>query len=250
MYSLVLAAVSVALLAILLFRAIAGGFTSRLPFFLSYVSYILIGTVVTTAVFFLWPSYHARLFWLYFLFSIIVEFAVLVEVSDHIFRPYQAFRNLGRLACLSTSGIFLVFYVLPSLIRPATSRARLLEIAQSACLAKAIIILALFAAVRLYKLSMGRSIAGVLLGFSIYLGVNIANFQLAELYGQVYASTFRIVGPLSWTIGSLVWVVALWNYEPGVVASPASARREQRIPVPLETQLDRFNNALLRLLER
>ena len=251
MFSAAVAIIGLALLVILLARAIEGGFVSRLPFFYFYIAYILAGTILTLGCRHFLPQHYPSVFWFYFLVSQVTEFAVLIEVSDHIFEPYPTIRSLGRFLCGSVSSVFLVVYIFPSFLQHGQSSNIVLGLVKRTSLTKALIILVLLAAVRSYKLVLGRSISGVLLGFSIYLGVNIANFEMAEIYGAaLYAPTFRIVGPLSWTIGSLVWVIALWRYEPGVQASRRPLAPEQGITVPLHTQLDRFNDTLFRLLQK
>ena len=42
------------------------------------------------------PQVYPSAYWIYYLVSILVEFTVLVEISDQIFRPFPAIRNLGR----------------------------------------------------------------------------------------------------------------------------------------------------------
>lgn len=251
MFSAAVAITSIVFLVLLLTRAIQGRFVSRLPFFYCYVAYILMGTIVTLAVLFFLPEYHPTIYWFYFLLSHIVEFAVLLEVSDHIFEPYPSVRSLGRLLCGLICAIFLAFYIVPALLLNAPSSEVMLDLVKRTSLTKAVIILVLFAAARIYRLRLGRSIAGVLLGFSICVGVSVANYELAGIYGRaIYAPILRVVYPLSWTLGSLVWVVALWNYEPGVVAERQVRAREQKTPVFVDAQLARFNDTLLKLMQR
>lgn len=237
-------------LVLLLTRGVRGGFVPRLPFFYFYIAYTLIFTLVVVWLLLFLPRYHASVYWFGFLLSQVVEFAVLVEVSDHIFEPFPAVRSLGRLLYALTSALFLIFYIVPALFLSASSRQVMLDLTKRTSLTKALIILVLFAAARVYKLPVGRSITGIMLGFSIYLGVSIADSQFALTLGAPYVPIFRVSGPLAWTLGALVWVVALWNYQPSVVASPAAGGRARQVSVPLHSQLDRFNNALLRLLER
>jgi hypothetical protein len=81
--------------------------------------------------------------------------------------------------------------------------------------------------------------------------VSIANYELAGIYGQaVYAPILRVVYPLSWTLGALVWIVALWDFEPGVVTNRQVRESKRETALPLAAQLTRFNNTLLKLLQR
>lgn len=251
MFSESVTIIGIGLMVLLLTRAIQGGVVPRLPFFYSYIAYVLVGELVTLTFLYLRPTYYPTAYWFYFLLSHIVEFAVLLEVSDHIFEPYPAVRSMGRLLCTLICGVFLTIYIVPFFIERIPSNRVWWDLVKYASLTKALIILILLASVRFYKLSLGRSITGILLGFSIYLGVSIANFELAETYGgSLYAPIFRLVLPLSWTLGALVWVVALWNYEPSVVAEQRVRAREQKTPALVDAQLARFNDTLLKLMQR
>jgi hypothetical protein len=251
MLSVVVAITSVVLPVVLLVKGVQGGLVSRLPFFYSYIAYALLDTLVALGFLLFLPQYHATVYWFGFLFWLIVEFAVLVEVSDHIFEPYPAVRSLGRLLFGLICSIFMVFYIVPALLLKEPSSQVMLELVKRTSLTKAIIILVLFAATRIYRLPVGRGIAGILLGFSIFLGVSIANYELAGIYGQaVYAPILRVVYPLSWTLGALIWIVALWNFEPGVVTNRQVRQSRRETALPLAAQLARFNNTLLKLLQR
>jgi hypothetical protein len=251
MFSAAVVITSIVLLVLLLTRAIQGRFVSRLPFFYSYAAYVLFRTFVDLGVLAFLPRYHASVYWFGFLFLLVVEFAVLIEVSDHVFEPYPAIRSLGRLLCGLICAGCLAFYIVPALLLKAPSSQVMLDLVKRTSLTKAFIILVLFAAARIYGLRMGRSITGVLLGFSIYLGVNIANFELAQTYGRaLYAPVLRVVAPMAWTLGALVWVVALWSFEPSVVMRQQVHENKRGTAVPLSAQLARFNNLLLKMLER
>ncbi len=47
-------------------------------------------------IYWLYPQVYPSAYWIYYLVSILVEFTVLVEISDQIFQPFPAIRNLGR----------------------------------------------------------------------------------------------------------------------------------------------------------
>ncbi len=59
--------------------------------------------------------------------SILIEFAVLVEISDHIFRPYPVIRRLGRFLALAVCAVFFAFYVLPAFLESQRASLVLLD---------------------------------------------------------------------------------------------------------------------------
>lgn len=250
-YSLTLAFVAFVLQATLILRARQGGFLSRLPLFYSYIAYTFFGAATAYAFYWLQPTHYPTAFWFYFLVDLLAEFGVLAEVSDQVFNPYPAIRRLGRFFSICICLIFSSLYIFPSLLRPRASDVIILDLVKRSSLTKAVIIIALLAAARYFRLPLGRNVSGILLGFALFLGTNVANFALAERLGPVlYGPTFIVIGPLSYTLRLLVWTIALWRYEPAMQVSRKYHEHEEEIATPLSYQLGRFNTALTRLLRR
>jgi hypothetical protein len=251
MISAVVAITSLITLSLLVARGIQRGFSSRLPFFFSYVSYMLLYTILDLGILWLAPRSYEAFFWTGFALWQIIEFAVLIEISDHIFDCISLLRKLGRLLCVATTVVFAALYLIPALLSNGSRGALILELAKRSVVTKAILILVLLAAQRLYKQKTAPGISGILLGFCVYLCVNIVNFELAEFYGEaVYGRLFSLLGPLSWTIGSILWVVTLWNYQEGEKATRLLSDNSTDGGLPVTTQLTRFNDALLKLLQK
>jgi len=118
-------------------------------------------------------------------------------------------------------------------------------------LTKAVIVVLLFMAARYVGIPLGRNVAGMLLGFSLYVGVNMANFALDIALGPgVYGQVFSTIGPLSWNLALLVWTMALWRYEPVIPARVAIRVGESKSPESLRYRLEQFNTTLGSLLRK
>lgn len=247
-----LSVLSFTLEGLILLRGREGGLLRRFPFFYAYVAFVLLGSASAYIIVYqVQPHFYPTAYWFYFMATLVAEFAVLVEVSDHIFLPYPPIRRLGRLLALGICGTFLVFYIIPSLMEHRPSSVAILDLVKRTSLTKAVIIIVLLAAVRYYRLPLGRNVSGMLLGFSIYLGTNVANFALAEEFGPaLYYQTFVIVLPLSYTLSLLVWTIALWRYEPVLPIGHNVREGDKETSQPLSYQLGRFNTALVKLLRR
>lgn len=226
----------------ILIRALKGRFALRFPFFYSYLTYVFLGSaLIYYVVRPLWPPYYRNVFWFYFLVSLIAEFAVLVEISDHVFNPYPAIRSLGRWLTIIIATLFLCFYIFPALAEPRSSSLQILEFVKRSSFTKAAIIIFLLLIVRYFDLALTVNASGLMAGLGIYLSSNVINFELAARLGLArYASTFAVVGPVSYTLCLLVWMVALWRYEPVITVSRGG---------PPEL-LERFNSSLSRLLRK
>lgn len=179
----------------------------------------------------------------------VVEFAVLIEASDHIFKPYPSIRLFGRFLICCISAVFFFVYIMPPLMRQGSSSVMMLELVKRGSLTKGVIILALLAAVRYFRLPLGRNVSGILLGSALYLATNMANAALAEYFGYgLYYRTFAVVLPLGYTLSLAVWTIALWRYEPALQVVRRTPGRPEEYPESLNYLFVRFNSALTRPL--
>ncbi len=223
----------------------------RFPLFYSYTSFVLTISLIVFIMDYIAARQYVEFYWFCLMVMWIAEFAVLAEGSDHIFAPYPRIRRLGRLVTVLVCSTFFFTSMLPSLLRPQSRAIALLNFTGSASLTKAVLIVVLLAAARLYQLPLGKNISGMLLGFAAYLAVNVANMGLAEMYGrEVYGPIFAVVGPLSFVLGLTIWNVALWRYEP-VVAVPRTLRDGVKGAPSTDSEgLERYNTELMRLFRR
>jgi hypothetical protein len=237
------------LVTLLILRGVGCRHAKLFPLFYSYLIYLFCSTVAGYVVYWTRPSYHASVYWFSYVLSIVVEFAVLAEISDHIFQPFPAIRNLGRALMIAISLGFGAAYILPTILRSHGMQMALLDFALRASLTKAVILVALFYAAHHFGLRLGRNVAGLMLGFSIYLGVNIANFACVENFGNLYASILWVMSPIAYTLCLLVWTGALWEFAPMPGARPVPAATEGNSE-KLVLELARFNNAVSRFLNK
>lgn len=246
--TLFLGLLSLLLEGIIIWRARAGKFLSRFPLFYSYLMLVFMGSAGAYAARWLSPRYYEGSFWIFFMVTLVAEFAVLVEISDHIFNSYPAVRSLGRMLTGAISIGFFVFYIVPALAVPGSPGGHVAELVKRSSVTKAVIIVCLLAVARSFDLPMNTNTSGMMVGLGLYLSSNIVNFELAARLNRAqYGSTFAIVGPVSYTLCLLVWTVALWRYEPAVIFS-REARPGDATLVP--DLLGRFNNSLSRLLRK
>jgi hypothetical protein len=250
-HSLVIAVVTLVLEATLILRARQGKFLSAFPLFYSYVAYMFPATTFVLLIYWLRPEHYANVFWFHFMITLVAEFAVLMEISDHIFAPYAAVRQLGRFLTITVCAVFFIFYVFPPLLESRPSDVAITELVKRSSLTKGLIIIVLLAAARYSRLPVGRNVAGIMLGFAIYLGTNVANFALLEKHGaELYGPTFGAVGPVSFTLCLLVWTIAMWRYEPALAKARKPLEASGEFSQPLGYQLWKFNSALTRFLRK
>lgn len=192
-----------------------------------------------------------RVMWFRVLLSFVAEFAVLVEISDHIFNPYIAIRKLSRLLTGGLCALFSILYILPPILKTRSWDIAVLSFAQETALAKGLIVIVILFAARYFRLPLGRNVAGMVLGFAFYLTVSIVTFTAAIYYGkELFENLMSWLWPLSYDLCLLVWAVALWRYEPVPVPQRISVESTRMPGKPLSAQLGQFNAVLTRSLRK
>jgi len=223
---------------------------NRFPLFYSYVIYCFCWAISMYLIAWLRPQVYPSTFWICYLVSILVEFAVLVEISDHIFLPFPAIRNLGRAFTILISAALGLLYVWPAILSKASRSRILLDFTLRASVTKAIILLALFYVSRRYRCGLGRNLGGLMLGFCIYLAMNVAMMASAMAFGSaLFANVLWFMSPLAFALCLSVWTVSLWNLAPTPIlgGGPKATRHETEA---LATELTRFNGELTKLMHK
>jgi len=195
------------------------------------------------------PAYRSA-YWFYYLISMLVEFSVLVEISDHIFQRFLAIRKLGRVITVGISAAFAIAYVLPAVLWSHGRRAALLDLALRTFVTKLVVLAALFLVAHHYRSALGKNVGGLMLGFSLYLGVDITNLAADKAFDPaIYTNIFWIMTPVSYTLCLLVWTVSLWRYAPMPTGSTVAAGFNGA-PEVVALELTRLNSDLSKFLDR
>ena len=220
------------------------------PLIYSYIIYAFCGTLMMYVIYWQYQRIYPSAYWIYYLVSILVEFTVLVEISDQIFQPFPAIRHLGRALTIVISAALGLIYMLPVVLWSPGRRPALLSFALRASVTKAIILGVLFYVARHYGSPLGRNIGGLMLGFSIYVAINIAILATAKAFSPVvFGSILWFMEPLAFALCLLVWTVSLWELAPMPslrTISTATGRDSEAVAL----ELTRFNSELSKLLHK
>lgn len=232
----------------ILVRAIQKGSISRYPLFYSYLIYYLAAGAVDECIYVWAPAHYPTFFWIKFLTLVMAEFALLLEIGDHLFAQYPALRQLARMMTVGIALVFCLAYILPPLLERRPSEVAIFDLVKRSALTKGVIFLGLGVTARHFRIGVGRSIMGIAAGLICFLGINMANFALAQSLGRIqYGAVFSAVGIFSHTLMLLVWAVSLWRIDPALATGSPNPPLSGG---PLMSELGKYNRELDRLLRR
>ncbi len=220
------------------------------PYFYSYICYAFSGLFVLYLIYWFEPRLYSRASWLNYLINALAEFAVLIEISDHIFRPFVVIRSLGRALTVLISAGFGLLYVLPTILY-STGRSRALgDFALRTSITKAVIIAVLLYVARHYDSKLGRNVGGLMLGFAIYVAMDVSAIAGAKAYGSgLFAQVFWVMMPLASALCALVWTISLWEIAPPPSEQMTSRLRGNDLG-DVALGLTHFNSELTKILHK
>ena len=220
------------------------------PIFYSYLVFAFGASLVMYLIYWLDPRGYSSAYWIYCLIAILAEFMVLVEISDQVFRIFPALRNLGRALTILISASLGCLYILPPVLHSRYRDIALLDFALRASITKIIILAVLFYVAHHYGSPLGRNVAGLMLGFAVYVAMWAASMACAKAFGSaLYARILLLTGPTTYAVCILVWIISLWKLAPAPSLQPiAGSRTGSSDSVALE--LTRFNNELSKFMRK
>jgi hypothetical protein len=189
----------------------------------TFYTYLL--TVLVTSVFLEIASHivakpvYALLYWRLELVTLALGCGVIVEISARVFDRHVSLDRFVRWVAIITFGaIFLVFAIHVAFLPHWKPVANPAELALDLRIAQAIALLSIVFLTGYYGIEIGKNMKGFILGFGIFVGASIISLTLRLFIGIWFSPVWKVIGPFSYIAALLIWMVALWSYEP----APAS----------------------------
>jgi len=226
----------VALQVLLIVHLLRLGLARRYPYFFSYL--ILSGgsNLIKWTVYHLWNAYYPWCYWILEFVVVWGGFLVVAEVFCQAFHPFPSIRRVVGWSTLILLLVLLAAHIglgLSGTIRFGWYE-MFFQIVRWGRFVQAGLLALLVAAARYYLLPWGRNVAGLGLGFGLYVSLIVVSFALQAL-GRVDLTVLSHLysGASLMTLG--IWLYAFWVYAP----NPLPAR-----PARLEQDYARLNLAV------
>lgn len=232
----VLWAAIIALQALLIVHLLHLGLARHYPYLFSYLVFACGTNLVKWIVYHFWSVHYPWCYWISEFVVVWGGFLVVAEVFRGTFHPFPPIRRV-----VSWSTLILLLVILAAHIGLGLADAihfgwnemffqmvRWVRFVQAGLLALSV------AAGRYYLLPQGRNIAGLGLGFGLYVSLIVVSFALQALnWVDLTVLSHLYSGSSLLTLG--IWLYAFWVYAP----SPVPAR-----PARLEQDYARLNLAV------
>jgi len=215
---------AIALEAALLWRGATSQLLKKYPLVYAYIGCVLLIEILRFCCYRFAPNSYPSLYWNSELVTILASYAVIFE----IFR--QGLRHNPGVARLAQNLLLVVFVIaltyaasdllhggFASVPRATADLGRYLRYIEGGLL---FVMLWLFGR---YRISFGRNLLGVTLGYSLLVGLDVLNLAFLSFPGNEFSIGLRKLLPITFLITVAIWCATLWSYQPDPVQPAENA---------------------------
>jgi hypothetical protein len=216
MLSLIIWWCGIFLEALLLFRAFRARLFSRYPNFYIYVLSMFLTDGLLYALYALKPALYVKWVWYPGFLTLFLGCGIVLEIFRHVLSPYAGVEKFARIGGFVILGVVLCFAVLYPFFAPAESIAHALyvRLQRDFLMVQALLLVGLLQLISYYRISMGRNLKGMILGYGQCIGTTLVTFALSAYIGPRFEPAWNLIQQLSYLAALVIWLVALWSYCP------------------------------------
>jgi hypothetical protein len=188
---------------------------------------------------------YSLIYWPAELISVILGFAVIYELFDHVLKRYEGIRQLGlmllRWSCFVLTAVAIISTSTSTSGDFALAMGTILALERSTRIIQCGLVVFLFLFASTLALSWRHYAFGIALGFGLFASVELILVAVRAQIGPSADSTYVLLKPVTYVCACLIWTGYLLAPAPEEMRSLAS---------PSARELDRWNQAVLELLHQ
>lgn len=230
----------------LLVRGVQGKQLRRFPVFYFYLLFVAANDFLRIAVYRWSPAYYSQVYWITQFLGLAIGSGVIIEVYRVALRQFPGAARMARFLLCVVFGVIFVRAIatrsgefIPWLASSSLMLERNLRIVQALAL---VTLATLFL---WYAIPFGRNLKGILVGYSLFVGMSVAQYILWYDGWTPIQSVWPSVEALSYLLVLIVWTRALWSFQP--VPAAQSMQLEVDYEAIVSTTREQFRRTLARL---
>jgi hypothetical protein len=205
---------------------------SKYPVFFAYLLFVLASDASRYVVYQRSLALYQSWWWATEFIGVLLGYLLIMNILEKVLTAYPGARKFARnIGLVVFAGIVLfttgewLFQHQISLVLTS------IEVERNLRGAEVILLGALLLLVAHYGVTVGRNLTGIILGYGMYIAVEVMIDAARSHVGQPFHSTFSKIRTYSYLFALIVWTAALWSY---------SAVAEPQPPLRLETDYQSF----------
>src|SRR5260370_17564403 len=215
---------AVGLEAVVLCRGVKASLLGKYRFFYAYVGCVLLIELLRFSCYEFVPNFYQAFYWHTELVTIVMSYAIVFEIFRRSLRHNPAVARLAQtllLVVLVLTSTYVATDLLhggfASLPRATAELGRDLRYVEGALL---LVMLWLFGR---YRISFGRNLFGLTIGYSLLVGLDVINLAFLFLPGNEFSIGLRKLLPITYLVTLIIWSSTLFSSPPEPLAPAESA---------------------------
>jgi hypothetical protein len=241
--------VGTSLVAAILIRGALVGHLRTYPLFYSYIGCVLVKEILGLLSYRFAPNFYRPLYWSTELATIVASYAVIVEIFRQSLRHNPGIARKAQKLFLAAFALTVSFAAADVVQgRFATVSRAIAEVGRDLrYIEGALLLVMLWLFVR-YRILLGPNLLGLIIGYSFWVSINVANFALLFLRGNEFSALPRRLVPITYVATLTIWCVTLWSSRPEPVQPTERAieRDYQLLAAKTRSALARTSDRLMR----
>lgn len=215
MLSLLLWRTGLAFELLILVRAVRSGMLMKFPYFYAYVFCVFCvssGLYITNLVS---PPLYENWYWPTQFATLLAGCGVILDIVRRAFAFYPGAERVAWLATLGILGATVLYVGLKAAMRSQlTSLAATVELERDLRVIQALLLTTILTIVFYYRITIGKNVAGLIVGFGAYVGASLMTLAVRAFLGHSFDVTWSILQSSAYLLSLVVWTITLWSYSP------------------------------------
>lgn len=230
---------TIALELVILARLLKKKMIRQFPFFFTYLSCVLLSSASGYLVYEFRPLWYQYWYWSWEFVCVIAGYSVILEIIEQGLEEHpavrKAFRNLG----LVVLGVIVGIISLQSVRSGGSITLRTsVEVERDLRAAEAVLLILIMVTVAYYGIRIGKNLRGITLGYGLCVATIVMGDALWSYSGKSFQGVFSALRSWSYLVSLLIWLSALWAYQPSAMQKRAVNARsgDHRVLVAQTTE--------------
>lgn len=206
----------IALEFVLLMRAAKKRLYSFYPTFYTYLSWILMVSIISFFVYTLRGNLYRAFYWHTEFVTILLAYGLLLEIYRNALRNYAGACRFARAALFVILGAVVVkvlFRALRSGFQPFAMTSEDLE--RNLRMVQAVLIFVLAGVLLYYAIPIGRNLKGLLVGYGLFVSASVIDLALTwQLQREIFRQLWQYFYSGAYFLALMIWCLTLWSYQP------------------------------------
>jgi len=216
MLSLLIWWCGIALEGAILFRGLKSRIVPRYPNFYIYATGLFLTDGLLYLVYVFLPSKYLTWMWYPGFVVLFLGCGIVVETFRHVFLRYAGAEKVARAASFLIVGSAVCFMCLYNVLIPNPQAAQFLyvRLQRDFLTIQAILLLAMLQVASYYRITLGRNMKALMLGYGQCVAVTLSALALRAYIGIRFESTWNMMQQVSYLAALVIWLIGLWSYWP------------------------------------